>query len=467
MASIVPRGKKYYVVYTYQDSSGVSHQKWEKLNTYEEAISRKAQVEAVSPKSRHAVARCKTLNDLLDEYLEIYGKTKWSMSTYTGNVSLIRNYIHDTIGQNRLTAITVRVLEKYYHSLLTTRAVQQYPKQKDTVHFLTPSTIRKIHTLLKSAFNQAMKWELIDKNPASIAELPKSESMERAIWDAPTLFKAIELCTNPELRMCMHLAFACSLRLGETIALTWDCVDISPESLRKGCPSIYINKTIQRITKEAAAFLDMKDILKVFPEKQAKGKTLLVMKKPKTASSVRRVYLPMTLANILVDWRKQQNQIIRMMGSEYTDYNLVIPHTLGTPLGITTIDKALKKLIRDNNLPDVVFHSLRHTSITYKLVLNGGDIKAVQGDSGHSQAQMITERYSHILEENRVTNAQLVEEAFYQHHAENLPRAKQKPSETFPQSSHTDESLVEKILGNPDVLNILRSILEAADKNEV
>ncbi len=44
----------------------------------------------------------------------------------------------------------------------------------------------------------------------------------------------------------------------------------------------------------------------------------------------------------------------------------------------------------------MVFHSLRHTSVTYKLKLSGGDIKAVQGDSGHAQADMVTEVYGHI-----------------------------------------------------------------------
>ena len=62
---------------------------------------------------------------------------------------------------------------------------------------------------------------------------------------------------------------------------------------------------------------------------------------------------------------------------------------------------------------EVCFHSLRHTSITYKLKLNGGDIKSVQGDSGHSQVNMVTEVYSHILDENRKRNAELFEEAFY------------------------------------------------------
>ncbi len=68
----------------------------------------------------------------------------------------------------------------------------------------------------------------------------------------------------------------------------------------------------------------------------------------------------------------------------------------------------MKQIIKKEGLPDVVFHSLRHTSVTYKLKLSGGDIKAVQGDSGHAQADMVTEVYGHILDEDRKKNAQLI-----------------------------------------------------------
>ena len=85
------------------------------------------------------------------------------------------------------------------------------------------------------------------------------------------------------------------------------------------------------------------------------------------------------------------------LGSEYQDYNLVICGVTGFPVEPSTISEEFKKLIRENDLPEVVFHSLRHSSITYKLKLNGGDIKAVQGDSGHAQASMVTEQYSHVL----------------------------------------------------------------------
>lgn len=73
----------------------------------------------------------------------------------------------------------------------------------------------------------------------------------------------------------------------------------------------------------------------------------------------------------------------------------------------------MQEIIDELGLPDVVFHSLRHTSVTYKLKLSGGDIKAVQGDSDHAQADMVTEVYGHILDEDRRKNAELMENAFY------------------------------------------------------
>ena len=41
-------------------------------------------------------------------------------------------------------------------------------------------------------------------------------------------------------------------------------------------------------------------------------------------------------------------------------------------------------------------------------------MKSVQGDSGHAQAKMVTDQYSHIIDENRKDNAKLFENAFYQ-----------------------------------------------------
>lgn len=55
--------------------------------------------------------------------------------------------------------------------------------------------------------------------------------------------------------------------------------------------------------------------------------------------------------------------------------------------------RSFVKLIQQQNCPKGVFHSLRHMGITYKMKLTGGNIKAVRGDSGHSQPKMVTDLY--------------------------------------------------------------------------
>ena len=152
----------------------------------------------------------------------------------------------------------------------------------------------------------------------------------------------------------------------------------------------------------------------VFPTNHKKNSTVRILKTPKTESSVRKIFLPKSVANMLVDWRAKQDEMKEILGDEYMDYNLVMASTFGLPLGDGAIRGPLKKLIEDYNLPPVVFHSFRHSSVTYKLKLNGGDIKAVQGDSGHAQVNMVTDVYSHILDDDRRKNAELFEEAFYE-----------------------------------------------------
>ena len=48
------------------------------------------------------------------------------------------------------------------------------------------------------------------------------------------------------------------------------------------------------------------------------------------------------------------------------------------------------------------------------LILTGGNIKAVQGDSGHAQAEMITERYGHVIDSCRKECAQNFQKEFYE-----------------------------------------------------
>ena len=269
------------------------------------------------------------------------------------------------------------------------------------------------------------------------------------------MFHATEVCEDQKLKLAINLAFSCSLRIGEVLGLTWDCIDVSEEAIRTGYASLSVTKELQRVRKDSLAFMDQKDVLYVFPTSSKKATTVIVLKSPKTEGSKRKVFLPKTVANMLINWKMEQDYVKDTLGSEYTDYNLVLAGPTGFPMEQSTLTEAFNKLIEENGLPKVVFHSLRHSSITYKLKLNGGDIKAVQGDSGHSQTSMVTDVYSHIIDEDRRANAMLFEDMFYKK-KEADPEGLQEGERTGLEG--TEAELLGKILSNPEAMALLRAL---------
>ena len=106
----------------------------------------------------------------------------------------------------------------------------------------------------------------------------------------------------------------------------------------------------------------------------------------------------------------------------------------------------------------VVFHSLRHSSTTYKLKLNHGDLKATQGDTGHAQIDMITDVYAHILDEDRKINAMKFENSFYNIKAD-LRDVKAPQEESQPTLDVA--SLIEQLQKSPELLQTLSELIAA------
>ncbi len=412
MASIVKRKSKYSVVYTYYDENGEKRQKWETWGTMKEAKRRKAEIEYKQDNNTFVRPSIKTVSDLLYDFVELYGVNKWALSTFDAKKGLIDNYINPYIGNVQLSSVTPRMMDEYYQKLLKVKGAPRYKGQEVTT-CVSARNVKEIHKILNCAFNQAIRWEYMEHNPVAKATLPKVEEKQREIWTADDLFRALEVCEDDRLSLAINLAFSCSLRLGEMVGLTWDCIDIGEESIAENNASIFVEKELMRVSKNALEKLEGKDVVQVFPSVLTSNNTVLLLKKPKTKSSIRRVWLPKTVAIMLAEWKKNQDELKEILGAEYHDYNLVLSLSNGRPLEGQVISRSFKDLIRKHDLPDVVFHSLRHTSTTYKLKLNRGDMKAVQGDTGHAQLKMVSDVYSHILDEDRRNNAARFEEAFY------------------------------------------------------
>lgn len=226
------------------------------------------------------------------------------------------------------------------------------------------------------------------------------------------------------------------------------------EIMERNGASIFVEKELQRVNREAMADLDGKDIMFKFPPTFASTHTALVLKTPKTKTSVRKVFLPKTVAEMLVQRKADIEELKDLFGDEFVDFNLVFCSSNGKPIEGQVINRAFNKLIEEKGLPKVVFHSLRHSSITYKLKLNGGDMKSVQGDSGHAQVKMVADVYSHIIDDDRRLNAERMEAAFYSGR-QATPEPVQ-PAAT--ESSADDKELLLKLLQNPEMAALLKSL---------
>lgn len=374
---------------------------------------------------------------------------------YDSQTALIANYINPIIGDMEVQDITTRVVDKYIQTLQKTPSVSR-KNRKARTEFVTNSTIEKIIKLLRCAFKQAVRWELIEKNPFDNVVLPKTEYKKRDIWDAETIRLALDQCTDSKLYIAMNLAFACSLRMGEILGLTWKNVHIEDENIATDNAYIYIEAELARASKQAIETLGEKDIYHIFTPLMPNTSTRIILKKPKTDSSIRKVWLPKTVAYILREWKTSQEELKSFLGDEYQDFDLVVALPNGRPCENRIIEKEFSLLKQKAGLPNVVFHSLRHSSTTYKLKLNHGDLKVTQCDTGHAEIDMITKVYAHILDEDRKINAQKFESAFYA----NPDLRKVTPPQEQPQAQTIDlAALIEQLQKSPELANTLAALI--------
>lgn len=406
-------GKKWEIAYR---CPGYEKTFFESFDTEEEAALRAAQisldrklgrlvppVEKMDPDHDLAAFRKQvTVARLMDEYINVYGKTQWSGNTASCYRARTARYIIPHIGDVKLVDITSHFLTKYYSSLLGTETI---PKKGQQPKKVSSCVVQEVHKILRSAFNQAIRWEWMNgSNPADHATAPSYKHKHREVMTESELQCALTNADDPILNLCIHLALGCSMRIGEILGLTWDDIHVEPDLIEQGDAFLHIGKQLQRLKKsdiQNMQLVDSDSIQYIFPDIVPNAKTSLVLSKPKTESSTRDNYIPRTIAQMLVAHRVRQNELKNQLQHEYYDYNLVIAQNNGRPYERRMIHNSLRELEESQGLKTVVFHSFRHSSTSLKLKIGGGDIKSVQGDTGHAQASMVTDVYSHIATEDR------------------------------------------------------------------
>lgn len=245
-----------------------------------------------------------------------------------------------------------------------------------------PTTIRRVHATLRSALSDAVRHELVRRNAAKDARVPKAERPKVHPWEPAELGTFLDHAAPHRLGSLFELIALAGLRRGEALGLRWSDLDLERGIL---------------VVRQQVVQLDGEPDLKPCPY-CGKAHRGLAFSAPKTASGeARRVDLGERGIGSLLTHRLAQDEEGAAWGSAYTDHGLVFARETGDPIPPESATKAFGRLVNEAGLRPVRLHDLRHGRASLMLAA-GVPIAVVSKMLGHSSITITSDTYSHLLE---------------------------------------------------------------------
>lgn len=251
---------------------------------------------------------------------------------------------------------------------------------------------------------QAVKNEMIFKNPCVSVDIPKTEKTEKQILSAEQQDEFLQFIRSSNRWKKYHTLFTVVLgtgmRIGELLALNWSDIDYNEKTIE-------INKTLQYLYNKE------------------KKKYEYVMQTPKTKTSKRIIPLLDSLAFLLKKHRKEQQELRMSLGDKWQPLNkegfgnLVFTTEFGRPFDRNSINRAISSIVTEmnkkrekgNEFPNFSPHCLRHTFAT-RCFENGIPPKVVQEYLGHTTIQMTMDLYTHVMKETKQDEIKKLDNVF-------------------------------------------------------
>ena len=302
-----------------------------------------------------------TFEDLSTLFIEKYCKPNISVVTIHGyKKSLAR--IVPLIGNKKLKDITPLVLDNMYQKL----------KIGKTGKELGYESMYNLYKVVNVMFNQAIRWEIMDKNPNLKANKPKKIRTEKCFYDLNQVKKLLDVLDNESLKnkALIVLALDSGARRSEICALRWSDIDFDTRMMS--------------ITK---------------PLKVVEG--VVDEKTTKTESSIRTIKLSESTINLLKEYKEWQEAYKKVYKRRWTGKdNRIFTSVDGGYMHPSTCDHIIRKIVRKYNLDHISFHELRHTCAS--LLINSGiDPKTVSKRLGHADTSITMEIYTHVFQESK------------------------------------------------------------------
>ena len=274
-------------------------------------------------------------------------------STYSRYFHLVRNHIKPELGSYQLNRINSQLIERYVEQLLNNGRL-------DGTGGLSPKTVSDITAIIKSSMEFARYHNYNISCDLSRLSIKKNFHKIRvlSLQEQSDLTTILEQNTD-FCKLGVLISLYTGIRLGELCALCWENIDMEQNILK-------ISKTLLRIQNT---------------DTRVHTKTKIIITEPKSQYSIREIPLPAFLMKLLSHYHQTSDAYV--LTGQTDKY-----------LEPRTVQNRFKSYIRDANLSDANFHSLRHTFAT-RCVELGFDVKSLSEILGHASVNITLNRYVH------------------------------------------------------------------------
>lgn len=297
-----------------------------------------------APRATHGTM---TVNELLDAYVATR-RGDWSPNTRRDQPATADRWIRPVLGTRDIALVRPRDIEALVHDIAADH----------------PSTARKVLAILRSAFEDAVRWDLIATNPARAARRPRTPPPRTATVPLGRLRDLIA-AADPAMATIVRLAVITGARRGELLGLRWGDVDLDAGAV-----------TVRRAVVGAQGKLTVKGT--------KTGRVKVLALDPATVSAMK-------------SWRVRCATAALEMGAQLGDDRYLFAQRPDgrDPWWPETLTHKWRRLADEHGLTGVRFHDLRHTTAT-TLVAAGVDPKTAASRLGHDPSVMLGV-YAHAL----------------------------------------------------------------------
>ena len=230
---------------------------------------------------------------------------------------------------------------------------------------LSRTTVSHHHTCLHRALKMALKWGLINRNPADAVTPPRPQRSEMHIMNEDDLHSFLEAAKKTAYYVFFYLALFTGMRRSELLALRWTDVDLL-------LCQIYVTRSLHHLRTGE-----------------------IIFGAPKTTKGRRMVFLSPSTAQLLQEHKEKQEKQRAALGIPLEDDDLVFSGLEGKPFLPDTVSHAWVKLVKRIGLEGIRLHDARHTHASLMLK-QGVHPKVVQERLGHATISTTLDLYSHV-----------------------------------------------------------------------